>query len=155
MTIFFNFFFHVFLFFNIFVAIGWQSSSVLRSVDGIPIIFTPQILLHYNATQFDVFRASFIVRKILHEFKSKSVDISADSVGAKLQKLTIENINFKNYSTEILPSIKLDTSDLLNMIENAKNFEKKNMRDCINLLRVAGWDVSKFTFGTLRTRVEW
>ena len=102
-----------------------------------------------------MFRASFIVRKILHEFKSKSVDISADSVGAKLQKLTIENINFKNYSIEILPSIKLDTSDLLNMIENAKNFEKKNMRDCINLLRVAGWDVSKFTFGTLRTRVEW
>ena len=128
---------------------------MLRSVGGVPVIFTPQILLHFNATQFDVFRASFIVRKILHEFKTNSVEINVNSVGAKLQKLGMDNINLEEYSRNILPSLNLGCDDLLVMIENAKIFEKKNMRDCINLLRVAGWDVSKFTFGTLRTRVEW
>ena len=130
-------------------------SSMLRSIEDVPIIFTPQILLHYNATQFDVFRASFIVRKILHEFKLISKETNVTSVGAKLQKLGADKISFDDYSESILPRVNLGCESLLAMIEEAKIFEKKNMRDCINLLRVAGWDVSKFTFGTLRTRVEW
>ena len=128
---------------------------MLRSVEGVPIIFTPQILLHYNATQFDVFRASFIVRKILHDFKGNSVDINVTSVGAKLQKIGVENTDIEEYSRNFLEATNLGCDGLLAMLENAKNYEKKNMRDCINLLRTAGWDVSKFTFGTLRTRVEW
>lgn len=72
------------------------------------------------------------------------------AVGAKISKLDAEN-----NSEQVLPSVGLGTVGLLEMIKNAKIFEKKNMRDCVNLLRTAGWDVSKFTFGTLRTRVEW
>ena len=134
---------------------GWQSSAVLRSVQGIPVIFAPQILLHLNATQFDVFRASFIVRKILHEFKSLSEEINVTAVGAKISKIDGENKEIEDYSAEILPSVGLGSEGLIEMIKSAKVFEKKNMRDCVNLLRTAGWDISKFTFGTLRTRVEW
>lgn len=133
---------------------GWQS-SILRSVQGLPIIFSPQILLHVNATQFDVFRASFIVRKILHEFQELSEEINVTSVSAKLSKLDAANTEMSEYSKQTLPSVGLGTEGLLEMIKSAKVFEKKNLRDCVNLLRTAGWDVSKFTYGTLRTRVEW
>jgi hypothetical protein len=128
---------------------------VLRSVGGVPVIFSPQILLHVNATQFDVFRASFIVRKLLHEFKTMSEAILVSSVGPKISKLNSKNTEIGEFSGQILQSIGLGSEGLLAMIKNAKIFEKKNMRDCVNLLRTAGWDVSKFTFGTLRTRVEW
>lgn len=128
--------------------VGWQSSAVLRSVQGIPVIFAPQVLLHLNATQFDVFRASFIVRKLLHDFKTLSEEINVTTVGVRISK-------FDGASKDILPSVGLGSEGLVEMIKNAKVFEKKNMRDCVNLLRTAGWDISKFTFGTLRTRVEW
>ena len=95
------------------------------------------------------------MRKILHDFKTQSKEMNVTSVGAKLHKLDAENIDFDVYSKEILQTIDLGCDGLLKKIENAKIYEKKNMRDCINMLRIAGWDVSKFTFGTLRTRVEW
>lgn len=128
---------------------------MLRSVGGVPVIFSPQILLHVNATQFDVFRASFMVRNLLHEFKTMSEVIKVSSVGPKISKLNSKNAEIGVFAEQILLSIGLGSEGLLAMIKNAKTFEKKNMRDCVNLLRTAGWDVSKFTFGTLRTRVEW
>ena len=96
---------------------------MLRSVQGIPVIFAPQILLHLNATQFDVFRASFIVRKILHEFKSLSEEINVTAVGAKISKIDGENKEIEDYSAEILPSVGLGSEGLIEMIKSAKVFE--------------------------------
>ena len=81
--------------------------------------------------------------------------IQVSSVGPKISKLNSKNSEVGEFTGQILPSVGLGSEGLLAMIRNAKIFEKKNMRDCVNLLRTAGWDVSKFTFGTLRTRVEW
>ena len=96
-----------------------------------------------------------MVRNLLHEFKTMSEAIKVSSVGPKISKLNSKNTEIGEFAEQILPSVGLGSEGLLAMIKNAKTFEKKNMRDCVNLLRTAGWDVSKFTFGTLRTRVEW
>ena len=110
---------------------GIDATSLVCYINGSPIIFKPSILLHKDASPFDVFRGLIIVHKIL-------VDV---------EKLTA--------SSDGSHSIKFDDDTLINIVNNGYKFEKENLRLIVNNLRASGWDMSKFMFGNIRRRVEW
>jgi hypothetical protein len=136
--------------------LGYQPATVLRSVNGTPYILSPQILLHTNATQLDIFRSSIIIQHIVHKFIKISKKIDANQVGGELVRLNAKNENEKD-GNEKDENFEKNLSDnfLLDLIKKAKLFENFNLGYIIKLLSAAGWDVLKFNFGTVRTRVEW
>jgi hypothetical protein len=154
------------------------NSAMLRSVEGVPVILEPQILLHMNASQIDIFRSTFITYHILNEFKKNSNIYKNEKNNdffniqyngqrtildiMKNKKMKINNLNNindmnhknMNYSLYILPSI-MGAEGLLSMIKNGQRFEKQYMNESLHLIKTSGWDVDKFTFGSIKTRVEW
>ncbi len=110
---------------------GIDATSLVCRINGSPIMFKPSILLHKDASPFDVFRGLIIVHKILFE----------------VEKLAV--------SSDEARSIDLDDETLINIVNNGYKFEKENLRLIVNNLRVSGWDMSKFMFGNIRRRVEW
>lgn len=107
---------------------GIDATSLVCHNNGSPLLFKPSILLHKDATPFDVFRALVIVHKVL-------VDV---------EKLASSNNN-----------ISFNEETLINIVNNGYKFEKENLRIIVNSLRTSGWDMSKFMFGNIRRRVEW
>ena len=128
--------------------IGLNSIASLRLVNGVPILLTPEALLHVNASSFDVFRAIIIVHRILMDFENSTEQISASDAWNIIKK-------YKKGKEPHLNEIGLASENLNQMIASGYNFEKKNLRNIINLLRTAGWDVGKFLCGTIKKRVEW
>jgi hypothetical protein len=124
--------------------VGLDSVALLRRINGKPVLIRPQILLRENATNFHVFRALITLHRALHNFKKSSTPHKffdadgQDSSGDQLQSL--ENVD-KDY--------------LLGLIIDASEWEKNNLRNIINGLRVAGWDMGKFSFGSILCRVNW
>jgi hypothetical protein len=66
---------------------GYQPATILRSLNGTPCILSPQILLHTNATQLDIFRSSIIIQHIVHKFMQISKKVDANQVGGELLQL--------------------------------------------------------------------
>lgn len=153
------------------------NSALLRSVGGMPVILEPQILLHVNASQMDIFRSIFITYQILNEFKKNSniykneknnnfIQFNGERTildiikNKKMKVNNLNNINIidsnknMNFSSYILPSV-MGTEGLLDMIKNGQKFEKQYMNESLQLIKGSGWDIDKFTFGTIKTRVEW
>lgn len=72
--------------------LGWGDGGTvgcLRSVEGVPVIVSPQVLLREDATAHDIFRALIIVHKLLHELGLRSSEMTADQAGAGLQKINV------------------------------------------------------------------
>jgi hypothetical protein len=130
---------------------GLNSISSLRLVNGVPVLLTPEALLHVNATSFDIFRAILIVYRILMDFEKATVEVNAKEVSNILKK-------YKKEKGSVLPNIEnigLASDKLTQMISSAYFYEKNNLRNIINFLRTAGWDMGKFLSGTIKKRVEW
>lgn len=94
------------------------------------ICLKPCVLLHTSANHFDVFRALVILHKAVHDFGiSQSSNRGGDAV--------------------------ITDDDLVELVSRAKDYEKENLKNIINALRSAGWDMSKFMYGSINSRVEW
>ena len=127
---------------------GLNSISSLRLINGVPVLLTPEALLHVNASSFDVFRAIIIVHRILMDFENSTKTITSTDAWKIIK-------TYKKGKEPELDNIGLSSDILIEMIGNGYNFEKKNLRNIINLLRTAGWDMGKFLSGTIKKRVEW
>lgn len=137
--------------------VGLDSVSVLRSFNGIPVLVTPQVLLRKDATAFDVFRAIVVTHRFLHYIEQKSHIVSKDHTAAAYLKHNNYHGRTQDESNDeaVLKSLGLDISSLTETAKAALDYEKSNMRDIVNDLRSAGWDMNKFMFGVVKRRVEW
>lgn len=127
---------------------GLDSISSLRLVNGVPILLTPEALLHVNASSFDVFRAIIIVYRILMDYENSTEAITPTDAWKIIK-------TYKKGKEPQLDDNGLSSDNLTQMITSGYDFEKKNLRNIINLLRTAGWDMGKFLSGTIKKRVEW
>jgi len=98
----------------------------------------PQIFLHPNATHFDVFRALVLVHRADWLFSQRAGASVASAAGAFFGS---ENVH-------------VDES-LKKLLQESYDFERKHTRDVVNGLRTVGWDMGRFTYGSIQTRVEW
>jgi hypothetical protein len=89
-------------------------------------VLTPQVLLHKDATPFDVFRSLVAVNLLMHSFKH-----------------TPEHS--EEFSTDVL----------VDMVRRAYREEQADFKQLVSQLRTQGWDLSRFMFGSIETRVEW
>ena len=89
----------------------------------------PQVLLHTSATHFDVFRVLCVVHR-------------ADFLLQKEKNLSV-----------LTGSVAEDK--LLSVLRESYAFTKRFTRGIVNGLRTEGWDMGKFTYGSIMTRVEW
>ena len=105
-----------------------NSFSCFATPSNALICLKPRVLLHRDASHFDVFRALVIVHKAVHDFESSLSCASASGVAE---------------------------DDLVGLVSRAKDYEKETLRDIINTLRSAGWDMSKFMYGSINSRVTW
>eukprot|EP00597_Dinobryon_sp_UTEXLB2267_P003547 CAMPEP_0170073750 /NCGR_PEP_ID=MMETSP0019_2-20121128/11139_1 /TAXON_ID=98059 /ORGANISM="Dinobryon sp., Strain UTEXLB2267" /LENGTH=522 /DNA_ID=CAMNT_0010283535 /DNA_START=351 /DNA_END=1919 /DNA_ORIENTATION=+ len=63
--------------------------EVVRIKQGVPVVLTPQVLLHKDASQEDLFRALLIVHRLLHDLYAASDRVTAaDQASAALLLLT-------------------------------------------------------------------
>ena len=149
------------------VELLFNPCASLRSVQGIPVVLSPQVLLHKDASSLDVFRAIVVVQWLIAQFEARSEPINASAVGAKLLQLAVEkrrngttssegvDVDVAAYSKNILPQLGLGSTDLISLLRDANKYEHDNLPAILSLLQTAGWDTNKYTFGNLRTRVDW
>ena len=151
------------------VELLFNPCASLRSVQGIPVVLSPQVLLHKDASPLDVFRAIVVVQWLIAQFEARSEPINASAVGAKLLQLAVEkrrngtttssesmDVNVSAaYSKHMLPQLGLGSADLISLLRDANKYEHDNLPAILSLLQTAGWDTNKYTFGNLRTRVDW
>jgi hypothetical protein len=201
------------------ILVALNPCAVVRSIHGVPVIFTPQVLLHKRATPLDVLRVVVVVQRILSLFEGMSEAVTANMVGRQLNQLRraewaaryngrvvatapaspVTSITTSTVSTvtsaaiattattastvvntavsataaptatptpaqwrpsdprkaHLLPHLGLGSDDLLAMLQDGRSYETDNFQAILSHLQHAGWDTHKFTFGLLRTRVEW
>ena len=149
------------------VELLFNPCASLRSVKGVPVVLSPQVLLHKDASPLDVFRAIVVVQWLIAQFEARSEPINASAVGAKLLQLAVEkrrngtssgegvDVDLAAYSKQILPQLGLGSADLISLLRDANKYEHDNLPAILSLLQTAGWDTNKYTFGNMRTRVDW
>ena len=76
----------------------------------------------------------------------------------KLDKVTVSDISNAKTSNCFDDSSHEDSSinqnHLVGIVERAYNFQKIELSDLISLCGTAGWDMSRFTFGSISNRIE-
>lgn len=125
---------------------GGCGNSVRRLWRGEEVEITPQLVLHKEAKQVDIFRALVVIHRILYKFQKASLPIDPNHK----RKTSID----RNKKIE-LESLGLGPSDLMLMVREAYSYEREYRRSISNYLELAGWDVSRFMFGTIKRRAEW
>jgi hypothetical protein len=110
-------------------------SSFSKTINGQEYIFTPQILLRQNATHHDIFRALLITNRLVYNIQT-----------------IFSNHNSTNSSHVINPT---DNRVLIQLIQEAYTIEQNYIVSVESLLQLCGWDLSKFMYGDIKTRVDW
>jgi hypothetical protein len=90
----------------------------------VPVLLTPEALLHVNASSFDVFRAIIIVYRILMDFENSTKTITSTDAWKIIK-------TYKKGKEPELDNIGLSSDILIEMIGNGYNFEKKNLRNTL------------------------
>ena len=141
----------------------------------------PQVLLHVSASKEDMLRALVVVHALLHEFDRTTAPFSVraalrsalakgtlpkDSVGMSSTTSTTEvekdsdNTSASSSSSlsaaqkQLLARHGLDDDGLLRRLGRGRELERSHYSLIKQSLQVADWDVDKFMFTGVRSRVE-
>ena len=114
--------------------------GVVRRNLGKIYVYTPQIMLHADATSEDTFRSLMVLHRIVHELKNCTEDIENVSSQLGHHDTDIDGID--------------DTIEIIGIVEKSLKFYKENVSLLIDRLIAGNWDMSRFTFGSITKRIE-
>lgn len=115
----------------------FKSFSIFNSsqrVENIQIELVPEIILHRDASNLDIFRALIVLHRSLY---------------------SITNMSYKHDPISNTCSIQMLNDELFEITKEAHRFESEK-RDAIQTgMQQSGWEVHKFLFGVIRPRDVW
>ena len=138
------------------VELALEPCATLRAVRGVPVVLTPQVLLHREATSADAFRALVVVLRLVKLFDERSAPVGPSSglpwvaLGRRRQGTATAAGDRAE-----LAALGLGSDAVVSLLREATDYERNNLSTLLAMLQTVGWDTTKFTFGSLRTRVEW
>lgn len=131
---------------------GFSTKRLLHLSNGFPVVISPQILLHQQASQQDIFRALIILNKVLRDLMHHSEPLTAAKL-YKALKHTHQNTTMDlQYE---LQQHQLDDEHVYQILKNAFVFETQRSPAIYAILTNAGWDMNRFSYGAIQKRVEW
>ena len=102
-------------------------------------VYTPQILLHTDATPEDTFRSLLVLHRVVYELKKRTEDIDdAFQLNSYERGVDDEDI----------------ATELIEIVQKSQEYLKENMSFLMHRLIAAQWDVNRFTFGSISKRIE-
>ena len=119
------------------VRTGMDTVGVEENVGGKKFIYTPQIMLHADATAEDTFRSLVVLHRVVHEMQGHTKIKSADTDASGSDDEKIDNV-----------------SEVVEPVELAYRYYKENIFSITEKLTRANWDISRFTFGSIGKRIE-
>jgi hypothetical protein len=123
---------------SLWMRFGMHKLGVIREVCGVGYrVFTPQVLLQSSAQSTDIFRSLVVVHRALYELEKRT------------EMCQCEGFVDSDDGSD-------DASDRLaaEILSAARDFESKYMSTVTKHLTAAGWNLDRFTFGSIRKRVE-
>ena len=108
------------------------------------LMISPYILLHKKANHEDVFELMIIFNRF-YQLLERNLD----------EIRRINELHRGNKTTGDINNCEELKSLIRKMLEESKEYGKKNLEMIKELLESSGWDMKKFMFGSLPTRVKW
>lgn len=135
---------------------GISSNEELRMIQGVPVVLTTEVLLHQTATPADIFQALVIVNRAIYEFDQASDSTDIDRAAAKLQNMpSDDDLRWRETEEETLKRLKLDEDFADQLSESAYAYEFRHREEIYYRLQLAGWDMKRLTYGSIKARVQW
>lgn len=122
--------------------------GVVCRIDGKHYIFTPQVMLHTSAKSADIFKALIVVCRIRHELKSDTQDCDWSLFMKSKSQI-------KSASSDSKPHNLLSSNGLVDIVSKAYIFQQSSTPLIIDQFNSSGWDMGRFTFGTIANRIEY
>jgi hypothetical protein len=133
---------------------GYIQGFVDEKGNVIPVVLTPQALLHRQGTPRDIFRALLVVHYILHQYERESCPFDwKQCFKYGLRQAVTKIDNDDNSENVFLEKNRLHADGLLNRLQQGKDFLKEE-EGCIEGLQNVGWDVTKCIQSNIRNRVD-
>ena len=114
--------------------------GVSRKNDGKNYVYTPQIMLHADATSEDTFRSLIVLHRVVHELKSRTEDIG--------------EYEFHWGHPERNNGDADNVKEILEIIDKSHKYYKENVSILTERFIAANWDLSRFTFGSIAKRID-
>jgi hypothetical protein len=114
--------------------LGLNTQFYYKRMNGKIVTIEPQILLHQNATAYDIFRSLVMIHHIKYHM----------------------NIMINSYDQVSSDGNKsLGLIELTKLVQESYHYQRDHIESILNVIKLCGWDVSSFMYGSIRARVEW
>lgn len=126
---------------------GIPTNEALGEIDGFPVVFSVEVLLHKDASARDFFRSLIVATRGFHIWAQRSKPVGPLRAAALLTETT---------SSKQAQTIAPHLRELGKQIRS-QALEYENQHGCkiLQILSESEWDTNSFSFGSLRLRVEW
>lgn len=122
--------------------------GIARQTEGRHYVYTPQILLQASASTVDVFRSLVVVHRIVYEVNRRTDECDWKHFTKRLFEDRVSRNSSSNVDA-------MSTRELIDIVEKAYTFQSRSVSALMELFSLSGWDMTRFTFGTIADRVEY
>jgi hypothetical protein len=134
---------------QVFIQSRLNTIGIARQLGGKHYVYTPQVMLQASATSVDIFRSLVVVHRIVYEVNKYTAACNWKSfMKPALGHTFIMNRNVNSHVNVVSPS------EIVDIVEKAYSFQTKYVSLIMDLFDLSGWDLSRFTFGTVVNRVS-
>lgn len=136
-----------------------RGMEIAERSSRVPVVLIPQVLLHVDASREDMLRAFIVIHSILHDFDQRSSRFSLKEVAWQIVRplkkaLSGDQKEKAVVNAEAITQLKLDDEGLKQMLEKGRRVEEGNFEGIKHALKSAGWDIDKFMYSSVKSRVE-